>query len=258
MRIVCGSALFAVTTLLAALPSEAQQTAAPQTEASQPREKTEPTDVTDPDESDEEISPDIEEIRVEGARGKSLVYEQPLSITHFDASQLKELRIQDIRDLANYTPNLEINTAFAASNPTIFIRGIGLKDYNANAASAVAVYQDGVAVNSPAGQLFQLFDVQSIEVLRGPQGGVNGRNATAGAIVVNAFKPDGGWSASGDFSYGNYNRIEANGALGFPIFEDVLSARVAFTANFADGYVSNDGAGRSLASPSAGEPVTNE
>jgi iron complex outermembrane receptor protein len=211
----------------------------------------------DPDESEEGETPGMEEIRVKGSRADALVYEQPLSVTHFDASQLKELRIQDISDLANYTPNLEINTAFAASNPTIFIRGIGLKDYNANAASAVAVYQDGVAVNSPAGQLFQLFDVQSIEVLRGPQGGVNGRNATAGAIVVNSFKPDGDWSASGDFSYGNYNRIEANGALGFPIFEDVLSARVAFTANFADGYVSNDCAGRSLASPSAGGPVPN-
>ncbi len=89
MRTVCGSALLAAGSLLAALPSEAQQGAAPQTEASQSLEKTEPTEPTEPEESDEEITPDIEEILVEGARGEALVYEQPLSITHFDASQLE-------------------------------------------------------------------------------------------------------------------------------------------------------------------------
>jgi outer membrane receptor protein involved in Fe transport len=181
---------------------------------------------------------EIEEIVVTGSRTESLM-EVPISATTFSASDIQELRIQNIADLSDYTPNLEINTAFAASNPTIFIRGIGLKDYNANSSGAVAVYQDGISINSPVGQLFQMFDVQSVEVLRGPQGSLNGRNATAGAILVNSFLPDGEWSVNGTFTYGNYNTIELEGAVGFPIVEDVLSGRVAFTMNRADGNTRN-------------------
>ncbi|MCH7645122.1 MAG: hypothetical protein IH974_09840, partial [Myxococcales bacterium] len=76
---------------------------------------------------------DIEEIRITGDEAAGQKYLAALST----ASDLQALRIEDIADLADYTPNLEINIAFAASNPTIFIRGIGLKDYNANAAGAV-------------------------------------------------------------------------------------------------------------------------
>ncbi len=84
---------------------------------------------------------DIEEILIHGEKQDTL-RDAPTSSTSFTAGDLQALRIEDIADLAAYTPNLEINTAFAASNPTIFIRGIGLKDYNANAAGAVTFYQD--------------------------------------------------------------------------------------------------------------------
>ena len=78
--------------------------------------------------------------------------------------------------------------------------------------------------------IFQLFDVGSIEVLRGPQGSGSGRNATAGAIKVSSIEPDGQWGANASFTYGNYNTIQAEGALSLPLIEDMLSARFAFTA----------------------------
>ena len=183
---------------------------------------------------------DIEVITIRGRHHDDLLQDTAVSVTSFDTKELDDLRIQNIADLAEYTPNLDINTRSAASNPTLFIRGIGLKDYNANAAGAVAVYQDGININAPAIQLFQLFDVASVEVLRGPQGSGSGRNASAGAIKVNSVQPDGLWGGSASFTYGNYNTIQAEGALNLPLIEDMLSARFAFTANFRDGITDNE------------------
>jgi outer membrane receptor protein involved in Fe transport len=183
-------------------------------------------------------SSDIEVFLVTASQRDHLLQDIPISATTFSAAELKSLRVQNIADLADYTPNLEINTAFAASNPTLFIRGIGLKDYNANAAGAVSVYQDGININAGAIQLGQLFDVETVEVLRGPQGSVNGRNATAGAIMISSVLPDGEFDASGSFTYGNYDNLQAEGAVSLPLHE-TLSARLAFTANFRDGTMDN-------------------
>ncbi len=183
-------------------------------------------------------SGDVEQIVITGEQSDSL-HDQPTSSSRFSAADLKALRIENIADLADYTPNLEINTAFAASNPTIFIRGIGLKDYNSNAAGAVAVYQDGVNINAPALQLGQLFDIESIEVLRGPQGSVNGRNATGGAILIHSALPQDDFSVSSDLTYGNYDAKQVEAAINLPLVRDMLSMRVAGTANWRDGYTKN-------------------
>ena len=99
-------------------------------------------------------SRDIQEvIHVEGVRTSGLK-EVPISVTAFGASDIQNLRIQNVADLAAYTPNLEINTSFAASNPTLFIRGVGLKDYNSNSTGAVSIHQDGIHMNSLGHPLF--------------------------------------------------------------------------------------------------------
>ncbi|MDG2335003.1 MAG: TonB-dependent receptor [Myxococcota bacterium] len=180
----------------------------------------------------------IEEIMIT-SQARNTHDDQSISETSFSASDLKAMRIQDISDIARFTPGLEINTAFAASNPTLFIRGIGLKDYNANAAGAVPIFFDGMAINSPAGQLFQLFDVKNVTVLKGPQSGRWGRNATAGAIIVDSNLPDGEFSSTGALTYGSYNDVEIEGAMGFPIIEDKLSGRLAFSYQQRDGYTRN-------------------
>jgi len=198
---------------------------------------------------------DIEEILVTGEKQNTL-QDAPTSSTSFNTGDLQALRIGDIADLSDYTPNLEINTAFAASNPTIFIRGIGLKDYNANAAGAVAVYQDGVNINAPAIQLGQLFDLEGIDVLRGPQGSVNGRNATAGAILMRSNMPTGEFDVSASLTYGNYNDREIEAAVDIPVIEDLLSLRLSGTAQWRDGYTKNQCAGWNPAAH--GFPVVDE
>jgi iron complex outermembrane receptor protein len=180
----------------------------------------------------------IEEITIIGERESNNLQETPVSITAFSAEELQTFRVQDIADLSQVTTNLEIKTAFAASSPTLFIRGVGLQDYNANSAGAVTIYSDDVTINNPTGQLFSFFDVQSVEVFKGPQS-VDSRNATAGAIYVWTEKPDGEFSTNIDATYGNFDAIEVEGAVGFPIFGDVLSGRISGRLNLRDGYVTN-------------------
>ena len=135
---------------------------------------------------------DVEVIRVLGqsGSGSGIDTDAPTSATQFDAETLQMLGVGDISDLTLVTPNLEIRTA-GSTSPTFFIRGVGLSDFSSIASGAVAIYQDGIALNAPALQLGQLFDLENVEVLRGPQGSGPGRNASAGAIKVNSRKPTG-------------------------------------------------------------------
>ena len=179
----------------------------------------------------------IEEIVVRAEIPSAVANDAPISAVAFDAETLKREGITDIRDLSNFTPNLEIKTAFAATNPTLFIRGVGLDDFNANSASSVAVYQDRIYMNSPAGQLFQMFDVQSVDVLRGPQGTL--RNASAGAILVTSNKPTDEFEAATTATYGNYNKREVEAMVNVPLIPEFLSARAAFKFNQRDGKTKN-------------------
>jgi len=183
-------------------------------------------------------APTIEEIEVVGRRMKIEIPDPTVSAVGFDPSELKAEGISDIRDLSNFTPSLEIKSAFAASNPTIFIRGVGLDDYNANAASAVAIYQDGVYMQSPAGQLFQFFDASNVTVLRGPQPTLF-RNAEAGAILVNSREPTDELDTYATATYGNYNLVEVEGAVGGPIVPEWLSGRVSGSWTIRDGITKN-------------------
>lgn len=190
----------------------------------------------------------IEEMIIRGSGGGMLVVEQTTSAISFDQELLSVERISDISDLSNFTPNLEIKSAFAASNPVLFIRGVGLDDFNANSASAVAVYLDGVYMNSPAGQLFQFFDTENADVLRGPQAG-RIRNASAGAIRVQSARPTHEVDSYARFSTGNYNHIEFEGALNVPVVPDVLAARISGKMLRREGFTKNRCNGKPLVRP---------
>jgi len=225
-----GATLAALLGILAPAAAQAQPAAEPEPPETEER----------PAPSEPSGFQGIEVLVIKGKQHEDLLADTAVSGMTFDASELSNLRIQDISDLAEFSPNVDIKTRSAASNPTLFIRGICLKDYNANSAGAVAIFQDGVNINSPAIQLFQLFDVDTVEVLRGPQGGaINARNATAGAIRVTSVLPSGEFGGTGSFTYGNYNTLEADGALSLPLIDELLSARFAFTASFADGNTDN-------------------
>jgi outer membrane receptor protein involved in Fe transport len=227
--------------LLAGLPSLAQQ-------ESPPRPASQPSDSK------------VEEIVVKGSSQGSEDFASPDSVTSFNAADLQALGAQTIEDIAAFTPNLEIVSS-GSTTPTFFIRGVGLNDFNANATSSVAIYQDDVNLNAQGLQLPTIFDVESVSVLRGPQGTGLARNASAGAIKIYTHKPSGQYNGFLIGSAGNYSLRDYQGAVEAPVIQDILSARVAFRWSDRDGFVKN-ACGGLVADPTArpqrpyGDPQT--
>ncbi len=170
----------------------------------------------------------------------------------FGEDELIAVGATDISDIAAFTPNLEIVTA-GSSTPTFFIRGVGLNDFSPNATGAVAIYLDDVNLNAPPLQLPELFDVEGVNVLRGPQGVGLARNASAGSIRVGTRKPTGQLGGYFSASVGNYNFREYEGALEAPIVPDLVAARFAFRIRDREGWMNNNCAG----APPDGQRIRN-
>lgn len=179
----------------------------------------------------------VEEMIVTSSGEMILTQIATSSAIGFDAETLQAEGVSDISDLAAFTPNLEIKTAFAAVNPTIFLRGVGLDDFNSNSASAVSIFQDGIYMNSPAGQLFGLYDVEAVEVLLGPQPTLT--NASAGAILIRSQRPKDEFESSLTSTFGNYNLRQFEGVLNVPLIPERLAVRGAFKIQQRDGITRN-------------------
>lgn len=222
----------------------------------QSREQSEQQPDADAQEADEDFPPGVEVIHVQGRGVTAIETDVSSSITQFDAAALQAIGAQNVSDIARVTPNLEIKTA-GATAPTFFIRGVGLNDFSSNGSGAVAIYQDDVPRNAPAIQLGQFFDLENVEVLKGPQGGGSGRNASAGAIRVVSRKPTGELDAFLRSSFGNYNLRDFEGAIETPLVDEILSSRLAFRFAERDGIAENRCAripDRTTSGPNSGLP----
>jgi iron complex outermembrane receptor protein len=180
----------------------------------------------------------LDEIVVTAQKRSENLQDVPVSVTALTADQLKDQRVGDVLALSGLSPGLQIKTDDNAANPRIFIRGIGVNDFNPSTASAVGVYVDGVYVASPLAQMAGFYDLQQVEVLRGPQGTLYGRNTTGGAINVTTKKPSD--TPEGDLAvdYGRFNALNVQGGFGGPI-ADTLAFRVAGLYDKSDGYTLN-------------------
>lgn len=180
----------------------------------------------------------LERVVVTAQRKSENLQSAAVAVTAFTGQAIERLGIKDVQDLSLQTPSLNIKAAFGAVNPNIFIRGVGINDFNANVSGAVGVYVDDVYLGSPAGQLFQFFDAERVEVLKGPQGTLYGRNTTGGAVNFISRKPTGEANGHASIDYGRFNEVRVEGAVGFPIAEKI-SARVAGVFNRRDGITFN-------------------
>ncbi|HEB89800.1 MAG TPA: hypothetical protein ENI85_09545, partial [Deltaproteobacteria bacterium] len=203
---------------------------------------------TDPAEEESDVWSGVEEMLVVGGEAGALgLLEDTGSVTSFDASDLAAYGIENATDLAAFTPNLEI-VQNSATEASFFIRGVGLQDFSANATGAVAVYLNGMPLNASTLQIAPIFDVQGVEVLKGPQGRGDYRNASAGAILITTRKPDAG-APSFDFStsqgrFYSHDAIDAytrryDLGLNIPIVPDLLATRFAFQSVEADPLFTN-------------------
>ena len=181
----------------------------------------------------------IGEILVTAQRRAQNVQDVPIAITAVDGEALRNAGIRDPRDLTLLVPSLSMQAGTAASTTSLFIRGVGIGDFNSNTTGAVGVYVDDVFIGANAGKLFNIFDSEGIEVLKGPQGTLYGRNTTAGAIRFASVKPTDSFSGNVSALYGRFNEVRIEGGVGGPIIEDVLKVRVSGLYHRNDGTTFN-------------------
>ena len=181
----------------------------------------------------------IEEIVVTAQKRSENIQTVPISISAFTANALKERAVGDVSQLSALSPNvtLDASTPFSGTSAVLgaSIRGVGAADFAFNIDSAVGVYVDGVYLGRSVGANQDLLDVDRIEVLKGPQGTLFGRNTIGGAISVVTHDPGNQFRFIGDFTTGSYNRIQARATADIPL-ADNLTSTVSIGVMNREGY----------------------
>jgi iron complex outermembrane receptor protein len=177
------------------------------------------------------------EVVVTAQRRTENIQTVPIAISALEGAALADRNMVGLQDISSTVPSVNIQNR--RSSGVVTIRGIGFEVATAGADPAVAVHTDGVYVARPPAALTNLFDIERIEVARGPQGTLYGRNATGGALNIVTRKPTSEAEGSLDLSYGNYNAILAEGALSGPLGSDAVLGRIAFQYNKRDGFGEN-------------------
>ena len=181
----------------------------------------------------------LQEVVVTATRRSELLSRTPAAVTALNADALAKSGITDITSLQNVVPNLSVGDQFGVNRT--FIRGIGMTSIDLGADGAVAFLQDGAIISRPAAQLAGFYDVDQVEVLRGPQGTLYGRGATAGAVNIITKKPTDQLDGYVRVTYGDYNQVGVQAAIGGPLIADKLLVRAALNIDQRDGYGRNQG-----------------
>lgn len=168
----------------------------------------------------------------------------PISVSAISGEGLAASHVTQAEDIAQTVPNLQMNTTVGDNTPIFSLRGVSMYDYSLNQSSPVATYYDEVYKGSFALLGATMFDIDRIEVLRGPQGTLYGKNTTGGAInIITKTAKLGEFSGSVAVGYGNYDRIDLNGAVNAPL-GDKAALRVAGTFARAHGWLDNQTPGK--------------
>ena len=174
----------------------------------------------------------VGEIVVTAQKRAQNLQDVPISVSAFDDTAIREAGFTNSLSIGDQVPNLEIKTFGGV--PNIFIRGVGNNDFNASSIGPISIYRDDVVVASTGSQIFSLFDLERIEVVRGPQGTLFGKNTTGGAIQFFSKLPDGKFEGNARFGYGRFDLFEGEAAVSLPL-ADTLSLRVAGIVRRRDG-----------------------
>ncbi len=190
---------------------------------------------------------DAGDIVVTATRRSESLQRVPLAITAIGGGQLAAAGVLEARALPQIAPSLFISTSTSESAGTqVRLRGVGTSSQNVGFEGSVGIFVDGVYVNRPGEALADLMDVKRVEVVRGPQGTLYGKNTTTGVINLITNEPTFKWSGDAYASYGNYNAVRVGGALSGPIVDDRIAFRVSGLYSRRDGYIQDVTRGRDL------------
>ncbi len=215
---LCTTALFTASSVAA------------QSTGDQPTDRNEGTESAGTDQRDSGII-------VTASRRPQTLQDTALAVSALSAEQLDATGIADTAGLQVSVPSLQYSTS--ASSSFIFLRGIGSDVFGSFSDNSVATYVDGIYIPRPTGAVQELFDVERVEVLRGPQATLYGRNATGGAILIATAEPTDYFTAKGEVQLGNYGDQRYRAAISGPIAGDQLTGRLSVVRHHHDGYSTN-------------------
>src|ERR1700694_2763795 len=183
-------------------------------------------------------SAELNEVVVTAQRQSERSKDVPIALTAVSADELRDRGIRQAADIPSLVPNMLLNLPWGPeAQPSFVLRGVTTTDYSQNQSSPIAMYVDEVYKSVGAVQALQVFDMDRVEVLRGPQGTLYGKNATGGAVSFYSANPNltttEGYVEAG---YGNYNDRSVRAALGVPLVDNMLAARVALYYEVRDGW----------------------
>jgi outer membrane receptor protein involved in Fe transport len=180
-----------------------------------------------------QAAPDINhEIVVTANKRQENINKVGLTITAVSGTQLAERKVSSLEDIASLVPGLAYSPS-TANTPIFTLRGVGFNESSLGVYPAVSVYIDQAPLSFPVLASHSAYDLERVEVLKGPQGTLFGQNSTGGAINYIAAKPTRTFEAGGDISYGRFNQVEGNAYISGPI-TDTLRGRISITGLNSD------------------------
>ena len=180
---------------------------------------------------------EIEEITISAQKIEQGIQDVPISVAAFSGDQLAEQGVTDVFDLQQTAPSLQVRQNQTATSSNFSIRGVGTSGSNFGLESSVGLYVDGVYRARQSAVINELVDIERVEVLRGPQGTLFGRNSPSGAILMHTKAPDHEFGGFINTTVGNLDLRSASGAVGGSLIDDVLAYRLTGFGTYRDGYV---------------------
>ena len=181
----------------------------------------------------------VEEIVVQARKRTELIEDTPISVSAISEFTMNEIGAFRLDDVTQLVPNLTLVTGRSDNQAAIFVRGIGNSTTEIAFDPGVGVYVDGVYLPRAFGSIINIVDIEQIEVLRGPQGTLFGKNTVGGAINVTTIKPSNEFEGTAAIWVGNLETFNSRATLNVPILEDTLAVRVAIGTTYDSGYAYN-------------------
>jgi len=192
------------------------------------------------DEDESESPKSLQAVTVTAQKREENIQDVPISVAVLSGEALDVLGSGgfDIRQLSSRLPSLQIESSFGRSFPRFYVRGLGNTDFDLNASQPVSFVLDGVVQENPILKGFPIFDVDRVELLRGPQGTLFGRNTPAGAVILESRKPSQVADGYAQINYGRFNMVNFEGAVGGAL-SDNWSSRLSLLFQRRDDFVDN-------------------
>jgi iron complex outermembrane receptor protein len=197
-------------------------------------------DPEEPSEASQAPRRQLEVIKVVARKREEYLEDTPVSVTPLGEQLLEEAQVRQLDQIQDLVPNMTWSTGFSGIQGSVSIRGVGKGAEDIVFDPGVGIYVDGIILTRDIGQVLPMLDIQQIEVLRGPQGTLFGKNTVGGAVSIRTVKPHDSVEAMAKVGYGNFNSLITRAMVNLPLVHDKLFTRLSWASDTSDGYTTNE------------------